>query len=71
MQLVGSELAVFTARRYALRGLSYRNSLCLPVTLVDCVRNPHGLVRPTIMISSPYGSYMILVSDDITSSQNS
>jgi len=56
---------VFTARRYALRGLSYRNSVCLyvclsvcpSVTLVDCVH----MVLPTIMISSPYGSLIILV----------
>ena len=32
------------------------------VTLVDCVH----MVRPTIMISSPYGSPVILVSGDIT-----
>jgi len=32
------------------------------VTLVDCVH----MVRPTIMISSPYGSPIILVSGDIT-----
>ena len=31
------------------------------VTLVDCVY----MVRPTIMISSPYGSPIILVSGDI------
>ena len=31
------------------------------VTLVDCVH----MVRPTIMISSPYGSTVILVSGDI------
>ena len=57
---------VFTARRYALHGLSYRNSVRLSVrlsvTLVDCVH----MVRPTIMISSPYGSPIILVSGDIT-----
>jgi len=50
----------------APRGLSYRNSgrlsVCLSVTLVDCVH----IVRPTIMISSPYGSLMILVFEDIT-----
>ena len=45
--------SVITARRYALRGLSHRNSVHLPVclsvcyshstvTLVDCVHNPHG-----------------------------
>ena len=51
---------LFTVRRYALQGICYRNSVCLPVcpsvrlsvTLVDCVH----MVRPTIMISSPYGS---------------
>ena len=43
--------AVFTVRRYALHGLSHRNSVCLSVTLVDCVH----MVRPKIMISSPYG----------------
>ena len=40
---------VFTARRYALRGLNYRNSIRPSVTLVDCVH----MVRHTIMISSP------------------
>jgi len=34
----------------------------LSVTLVHCVY----MVRPTIMISSPYGSPIILVSGDIT-----
>jgi len=61
---------VFTVRRYALHGLSYRNSVrpsvcpsvCLSVTLVHCVH----MVQPTIMISSPYGSHIILVSGDIT-----
>ena len=60
---------VFTVRRSALHGLSYRNSVCLSVrpsvclsvTLVDCVHT----VRPMIMISSPYGSPIILVSGDI------
>jgi len=37
-------------------------SVCLSVALVDCVH----MVRPTIMISSPYGSPIILVSGDIT-----
>jgi len=45
--------------------LSVRLSVCLSVrlsvTLVDCVH----MVRPTIMISSPYGSPVILVSGDI------
>ena len=36
-------------------------SVRLSVTLVDCVHT----VRPTIMISSPYGSPIILVSGDI------
>jgi len=39
-----------------------RNSVCLSVTLVDCVH----MVRSTIMISSPCGSPIILVSGDIT-----
>ena len=56
---------IFTARRYALSGLCNRNSvcpsICLPVSLVDCVHS----VRPTIMISSPCGSPIILVSADI------
>ena len=51
--------ANFTARRYAMRGLSLRNSVCpsvrLSVTLVDCVH----MIRPTVMISSPYGSPII------------
>ena len=42
--------------------LSIRPSVCLSVTLVDCVH----MVQPTIMISSPYGSPIILVSGDIT-----
>ena len=54
-------------RRYALHGiviviLSVRLSVCLSVTLVDCVH----VIPPTIMISSPYGSPIILVSGDIT-----
>ena len=61
---------LFTVRRSALHGLCDRNSVCLSVrpsvrpsvTLVDCVH----MVRPTIMISSPYGSPIILVSGDIT-----
>jgi len=52
-------------RRYALHGLSYRNSVPLSVrlsvTLVHCVH----MVRPTITIFSPYGSPIILVSGDI------
>jgi len=50
--------------------LSVRPSVCLSVCLsvrpsvtpVDCVH----MVRPTVMISSPYGSPIILVSGDIT-----
>ena len=65
----------FTVRRYALHGICYRNSVrlsvCLSVrlsvTLVDCVH----MVRPTIMISSPCGSPVILVSGVSRSSQNS
>ena len=53
---------IFTVRRSALHGLWDRNSVRLSVTLVDCVH----MVRPTIMISSPYGSPIILVSRDIT-----
>jgi len=61
---------IFTVRRYALHGLSYRNSVCPSVcpsvrpsvTLVHCVHT----VRSTITISSPYGSPIILVSGDIT-----
>ena len=60
----------FTVRRYALHGLSYRNSVCPSVCLsvrpsiklVDCVH----MALATIMISSPYGSPIILVSGDIT-----
>ena len=73
LQSVSSSLIlmhIFTVRRYALHGLSYRNSVrlsvcpsvCPSVTLVDCVH----MVRPTIIISSPYGSPIILVSGDIT-----
>jgi len=42
--------------------LSVCLSVCPSVTLVDCVHT----VRPKIIISSPYGSPMILVSEDIT-----
>ena len=48
-----------------LHGLSDRNSVRPSVrpsvTLVHCVH----MVQPTIMISSPYGSPIILVSGDI------
>ena len=60
-------MCVFTVRRHALHGLSYRNSVRLSVTLVHCVHT----VRPTIVISSPYGSPIILVAGDINPSQNS
>ena len=61
---------IFTVRRCALHGLCDRNSdrpsvrlsVCPSDTLVDCV----NMVRPTIMISSPYDSPVILVSGDIT-----
>jgi len=64
---------VSTVRHYALAALhslcdrnSVRLSVCLSVrpsvTLVNCVH----MVRPTIMISSQYGSPIILVSGDIT-----
>ena len=56
---------IFTVRRSALHGICDSNSVCLSVclsvTLVDCVH----IVRPTIVISSPYGSIIILVSADI------
>jgi len=51
----------FTVRRYTLHSLCDRNSVRLSVTLVGCVH----MVRPTIMISSLYGSRIILVSGDI------
>ena len=54
------EIRFIAARHYALRGLGYRNSVCLSVTLVDCVH----MIRPTIMISLPYGSPIILVSEN-------
>ena len=41
---------------------SVRLSVCLSDTLVHCVHT----VGPTIMISSPHGSPIILVSGDIT-----
>ena len=62
-------IIIITVRRSALHGLCDRNSVrlsglsvCPSVTLVDCVH----IIRPTIMISSPYGSDIILVSGDIT-----
>ena len=64
------QYSIFTVRRYALHGICYRNSVCLSVRLSVClsvtlVDRVH-MVRPTIMISSPYGSPIILVSGDIT-----
>ena len=57
---------MFTVRRYALHGLCDRNSVRpsvrSSVTLVDCV----DMVQPTIIIFSPYGSIIILVSGNIT-----
>ena len=53
-------VARYLLYRYLLI-LSVRPSVRLSVTLVDCVHT----VRPTIMISSPYGSPIILVSGDI------
>jgi len=58
--------SLFTVRRSALYGLCDRNSVRPSVrpsvTLADCVH----MVQATIMISSPYGSPIILVSRDIT-----
>ena len=69
-QLLVVAAIIFTVRRSALHGLWDRNSVrpsvclsvCPSVTLVDCVH----MVRPTTMISSLYGSPIILVSGDIT-----
>jgi len=62
---------IFTVWRYALHGLSYRNSVRLSVrlsvTLMHCVH----MVRPRIVIFSPYGSPIILVSGVSRPSQNS
>jgi len=58
--------ALRTVRRSALLGLCDRNSVCPSVRLSVCHTRalcPH--VRPMIMISSPYGSPLILVSGDI------
>ena len=49
---------IVTARRHVIVILSVRPS----VTLVDCGH----MVRPTIMISTPYGSPIIVVFADIT-----
>jgi len=73
----GIVLTVYPAKSWApgirahvfIEILSVRPSVCLSaclpvcpsVTLVDCVH----MVWPTIMISSPYGSSIILVSGDI------
>ena len=60
-----NRFSIFTVRR-SLHGICYSNSVRpsvrLSVTLVDCVH----MVRPTIMIFSPQGSPIILVSGDIT-----
>ena len=56
---------LFNVRRYALHDLSYRNSVCLSVRLSHSCMHCVHMVRPTIMISSPYGSPIILVSGDI------
>jgi len=58
-----AKLSIFTVRRYALHGIYDSNFVCLSVchTRGMCPR-----VRPTIMISSPYVSPIILVSGDIT-----
>ena len=68
--------SIFTVRRYALHGLCDRNSVRLSVPPSVCpsvwhtrALCPHG--STTIIFSSPYGSPTILVSGDITSSQNS
>jgi len=63
-------LSFITVRR-SLHGLSYRNSVRPSVrpsvTLVHCVH----MVWPTTMISSPYGSPIILISGISSSFQNS
>jgi len=51
---------LFTVRRSALHGLCDRNSVCPSHSWTV------HMVRPTIMISSPYGSPIILISGDIT-----
>ena len=63
LTLTSQKLIVFTARRYASRGLTYRNSVCLSVCSSVSLS---VTVRPTITISSPHGSPIILVSGDIT-----
>jgi len=60
-RFMSNNSSFITVRRHALHGLSYRNSVRPSVTLVHCVH----MVQPTIMISSPYGSPIILVSGDI------
>ena len=59
---------IFTVRRYALHGICYSDSVCLSVCPSVClsVTLVDHMVRPTIMISSPYGSPIILVSRDVT-----
>jgi len=57
---------IFTVRRNALHGLSYRNSVCPSVCLFVTLVHYVHTVQPTIIIFSPYGSPTILVSADIT-----
>ena len=67
---ISQKYAVAFYRATQSARICYSNSVCpsvrlsvrLSVTLVDCVH----MVRPTIMISSPQGSIIILVSGDIT-----
>jgi len=70
VSIIGCDIYFFFINFYrALHGLCDRNSVrlsvclsvCPSVTLVDCVH----MVRPTIAISSLYGSNIILVSGDI------
>jgi len=55
MRVMSSKIAIFTARGYALHGLSHRNSVRPSVRLSVCVHCV-PMVRPTIMVSSPYES---------------
>ena len=58
------EALIFTMRCtvFVIVIMSVRLSVRLSVTFVHCVH----MVRPTIMISTPYDSAIILVSRDIT-----
>jgi len=63
--------SIFTVRRYALHGLCDHNSVCPSVCLSVCLSVRHTVdcvhtVQHRIMVSSPYGSPIILVSGDIT-----